>query len=286
MNVDGSGARAVTNEDFRLLNNPVWHPSGQFIAARKHYTGTRSAGSGEIWLYHVGGNTKGVQLNEKPDWQKDLGEPALSPDGKFLYYSHDATPGKVFQYNKDSNKEIFKIFRQDLTDGSTEAFVEGPGGAIRPTPSPDGKWLAFVRRVRNQSTLFLKNLATGEERAAWGGLERDLQESWSVYGVYPAFAWTPDSKQIVAWAQGRIWRVDPFQGSATEIAFHVKDTREVRTALRVPQEVAPDRFAVHQLRSVNVSPDGQRVVYSALGHLYLKDLKADSAPRAWGPACR
>ncbi|MGM9489873.1 amidohydrolase family protein [Ideonella sp. YS5] len=306
MNVDGSGARAVTNEDFRLLNNPVWHPSGQFIAARKHYTGTRSAGSGEIWLYHVSGNTKGVQLNEKPDWQKDLGEPALSPDGKYLYYSHDATPGKVFQYNKDSNKEIFKIFRQDLADGSTEAFVEGPGGAIRPTPSPDGKWLAFVRRVRHpsapragltptpppegvkdlgsgpsvlESTLFLKNLATGEERAAWGGLERDLQESWSVYGVYPAFAWTPDSKQIVAWARGRIWRVDPFQGSAAEIAFHVKDTREVRTALRVPQEVAPDRFAVHQLRSVNVSPDGQRVVYSALGHLYLKDLKADSAPR-------
>jgi imidazolonepropionase-like amidohydrolase/Tol biopolymer transport system component len=279
MNTDGSGARAVSNEDYRLLNNPVWHPNGQFIAARKHYTGTRSAGSGEIWLYHVSGNTKGVQLNEKPNWQKDLGEPALSADGKYLYYSHDATPGKVFEYNKDSNKEIFKIYRQDLTDGSTEAFVEGPGGAIRPTPSPDGKWLAFVRRVRNQSTLFLKNLSTGEERAAWGGLERDLQESWSMYGVYPSFAWTPDSKQVVAWAHGKIWRVDPFQGSASEIPFHVKDTREVRSALRVMQEVAPDKFAVRQLRSVKVSPDGQRVVYSALGHLYLKDLKSDSAPK-------
>jgi imidazolonepropionase-like amidohydrolase/Tol biopolymer transport system component len=277
MNADGSGARAVTNEDYRLLNNPVWHPSGRFIAARKHYTGTRSAGSGEIWLYHVSGGTKGVQLNEKPNWQKDLGEPAISPDGRYLYYSHDATPGKTFEYNKDSNKEIFKIYRQDLRDGSVEAFVQGPGGAVRPTPSPDGKHLAFVRRVRNQSTLFLKDLATGEERAVWGGLERDLQEAWSVYGVYPAFAWTPDARHIVVWAQGKLWRVDPFSGRAADIPFHVKDTREVRAALRVAQAVAPDRFAVRQLRSVNVSPDGRRVVYSALGHLWLHDLHAPQA---------
>lgn len=271
MNVDGSNARAVSTEDYRLLNNPVWHPNGQFIAARKHYTGTRSAGSGEIWLYHVGGG-KGVALNEKPNWQKDLGEPALSPDGRFLYYSHDATPGKTFEYNKDSNKEIFKIYRQDLSDGSVEPFVQGPGGAIRPTPSPDGKHLAFVRRVRNQSTLFVKDLTTGVERAAWPGLERDLQEAWSVYGVYPAFAWTPNSRNIVAWARGKLWRVDPFDSTAVEIPFHVKDTRELRAAQRVQQTAAPDEFPVHQLGSVNVSPDGSRVVYSALGHLYLKNL--------------
>jgi Tol biopolymer transport system component len=48
----------------------------------------------------------------------------------------------------------------------------------------------------------------------------------------------------------------------------------VRPALRVAQAVAPDRFAVRQLRSVNVSPDGRRVVYSALGHLWLHDLQA------------
>ena len=275
MKGDGSNVHAVTKEDYRLLNNPVWHPNGKYIAARKHYTGTRSAGSGEIWLYHADGvaaSNKGVQLNEKPNWQKDLGEPALSPDGKFLYYSQDTTPGKVFEYNKDSNKEIFKIFRQDLNDGSVEPFVQGPGGAIRPTPSPDGKYLAFVRRVRNQSTLFLKNLETGAETAAWGQLERDLQESWSVYGVYPAFAWTPDAKNVVVWAQGKIWRVDPFKGTAADIPFHVTDTREVREALHVPQVVAPGEFAVKQLRWVNVSPDGSRVVYSALGHLYVKEL--------------
>ncbi|WP_373716899.1 amidohydrolase family protein [Roseateles sp.] len=275
MNADGSQARAVTKEDFRLLNNPVWHPNGRYLLARKHYTGTRSAGSGEVWLYAVDADAaknKGVQLNEKPNWQKDLGEPAVSPDGKYLYYSQDTTPGRVFEYNKDSNGEIYKIFRQDLSDGSVEPFVTGPGGAVRPTPSPDGQYLAFVRRIRNQSTLFLKDLQTGVERAAWSGLSRDLQEIWAMWGVYPSFAWMPGSKEIVVWAEGRIWRVDPFKGTAAEIPFHVKDTRELREPMRYAQVVAPDKFPVHQLRGAQVSPDGKRVVYSALGTLYVKDL--------------
>ncbi len=277
MNLDGSGARAITQEPERLLNNPVWHPSGHYVLARKHYFGTRSMGSGEIWLYHLDGG-KGVALNEKPNWQKDLGEPAMSPDARHLYFSRDTTPGNSFEYNKDSNKEIFRIFRQDLSDGHTEAFVTGPGGAVRPVPSPDGQHLAFVRRVRNQSTLFVKNLLTGAERALWGGLSRDLQEAWSVYGVYPGFAWTPDAQQVVVWAQGKLWRVSAQTGQAREIAFHVQHTREVREALRVKQTVAPDTFEVRQLRHVQVAPDGRFTVYSALGHLWQRSLEREDTP--------
>ena len=272
MNADGSDAKAVTKEDFRMLYTPTWSPDGQYIAARKHFTGSRSLGSGEIWLYHASGSGKGVQLNEKPNWQKDLGEPAFSPDGRYVYYSQDTTGGTQFEYNKDSNGDIFDIQRLDLHDGSTEPFVKGQGGAVRPQPSPDGKQLAFVRRVRNQSTLFLKDLATGQETPVWGHLERDMQESWSVQGVYPGFAWTPDSKAIVVWAQGKLWRVDPAKRDAAEIPFHVKDTREITPALRVPTAVAPATFDVKQLRWMNVSPQGDRVVSSALGYLYVKDL--------------
>jgi imidazolonepropionase-like amidohydrolase/Tol biopolymer transport system component len=272
MNADGTDAKALTKEDYRMLYTPTWSPDGQYIAARKHFSGTRSLGSGEIWLYHAGGAGKGVQLNEKPNWQKDLGEPAFSPDGRYVYFSQDVTHGTQFEYNKDSNKEIFDIQRIDLRDGSIEPFVVGQGGAVRPVPSPDGKQLAFVRRVRNQSTLFLKDLSSGQETPVWGHLERDMQEAWSVQGVYPGFAWTPDSKSIVVWAQGKLWRVDPAKRDAVEIPFHVKDTREVTTALRVPTVVAPATFDVKQLRWMNVSPQGDRVVYSALGYLYVKDL--------------
>mgnify|MGYP000019246719 CR=1 FL=1 len=281
MNVDGSQARAITSEDYRLMNNPVWHPSGRYIAARKHFTGTRSLGSGEIWLYHLDGG-KGQQLNEKPNWQKDLGEPALSPDGQYLYYSQDSTPGRSFEYNKDSNTEIFRIYRQSLKDGTVEPFVTGPGGAIRPTPSPDGRYLAFIRRLREgaqqQTALFLKDLKTGREFPAWRGMERDMQESWSVQGVYPGIAWTPDAKAVVAWAQGKLWRIDPFKGEAREIPFHVQDERELRAARKAQQDLSPSQFESHQLRWVQVAPDGKQVVYSAAGYLYVRALP-DGQPR-------
>ncbi|UUZ53872.1 hypothetical protein LP419_35655 [Massilia sp. H-1] len=90
--------------------------------------------------------------------------------------------------------------------------------------------------------------------------------------MYPAFSWIPGSKEIVVWAKGKIWRVDPFAQTAREIAFHVKDTREVREAVRFAHAVAPESFDVRQLRWVNVAPQGNKVVYSALGHLYVRDL--------------
>ena len=278
MNADGTGARAVSTEDFRLLNNPVWHPSGEYVAARKHYSGTRSLGSGEIWLYHASGG-KGVALNEKPNWQKDLGEPAFSPDGRYVYFSQDTTPGRTFEYNKNSHEQIYVVQRLDTTDGTIEPFVTGPGGAVRPVPSPDGRLLAFVRRVGNQSTLFVKDLSTGEERPVWGRLERDLQEAWAIHGVYPDFAWLPGAREVVVWAQGKLWRVDVASGAAREIPFHVKDTREVRKALRFTTPVAPDTFDVRQLRWATVFPAGNRVVYSALGYLYVEDLPGGTPRR-------
>lgn len=277
MQVDGSNPRPVSQEKYRLLNNPVWHPQGEYIAARKHFSGTRSIGSGEIWLFHKNGGA-GVQMTEKPNWQKDLGEPAFSPGGRYLYYSHDATPGTSFEYNKNSNDEIYQIFRRDLERGKTIAFVRGAGGAVRPTPSPDGRYLAFVRRIRNQSTLFLKDLQSGEETPVWAELERDMQEAWAIHGVYPVFAWMPGSRELVIWAKGKLWRVNPFvqgkpgRAAAREIPFHVQDSREIRPALRFAQEVAPDQFPVRQLRWVQVAPQGDKLIYSALGHLYLRAL--------------
>ncbi|HEY0134905.1 MAG TPA: hypothetical protein VGB85_12515, partial [Nannocystis sp.] len=133
---DGKAAepRQITKEDFRLVNSPVWSPDGNYIAVRKHFTKHRSLGSGEIWLYHSSGG-KGVQMTEKPNDQKDVGEPAFSPDGKYVYFSQDITPGPTFEYNKDPYGEIYAITRLDRGDGRIEKLVGGPGGAARPTPS-------------------------------------------------------------------------------------------------------------------------------------------------------
>ncbi len=278
MDRDGSNPRQVTKESFRLLNSPAWTPDGQYIAARKHFTSRRSLGAGEIWLYHRTGGD-GVQLVARPNDQKDLGEPAFSPDGRYLYYSRDATPGSTFEYNKDTNQGIYAIYRLDRETGDVEQLIGGPGGAIRPTPSPDGRAIAFVRRVRAKSVLFLHDIESGAERPISGGLERDMQETWAVHGVYPSMAWTPDSGSVVFWAGGRIRRVDVATKNVSTIPFRVRDTRRVVETLRYPIAVCPDEFEVRMLRWVRVSPVGDRVVFQALGHLYLRDLPDGTARR-------
>jgi imidazolonepropionase-like amidohydrolase/Tol biopolymer transport system component len=277
MDRDGSHPMQVTKEDFRLPNSAVWAPDGDFLAVRKHFTGTRSLGAGEIWLYHRSGG-EGTQMVKRSNEQKDLGEPAFSADGRYLYYSQDVTPGRIFQYNKNPHEQIYAIQRLDRVTGRTDRFVQGPGGSIRPTPSPDGKWLAFVRRVRFKTVLFTKDLASGHERPVYDGLDRDMQETWAIHGVYPSMAWTPDSRAIVLWAGGKIRRIERESRQASVVPFHVRGTRKMAPSVRFSRKIAPDRFPVRMLRWVTVSPRGNQVAYQALGHIYLRDLP-DGAPR-------
>jgi imidazolonepropionase-like amidohydrolase/Tol biopolymer transport system component len=271
MNRDGSNPQQVSKESFRLLNSPSWTPDSDYIVARKHFTSERSLGAGEMWMYHRSGGD-GLQLTKKTNDQKDSGEPVFSPDGRYLYYSQDATPGAIFEYNKDPNKQIYVIQRLDRQTGEIEPFVTGPGGSIRPTPSHDGKSLAFIRRVRYKSVIYLLDLASGAERPLYDGLDRDMQETWAIHGVYPSMAWTPDDRSIVFWAGGKFHRLDVASKQVSEIPFHVKSTRQILNAVRFPVEVAPDKFTVRMLRWVTVSPNAKQVVYGALGYLWVRDL--------------
>ncbi|MEE2566603.1 amidohydrolase family protein [Hyphobacterium marinum] len=280
MNTDGSDPRQVSDESFRLLNNPTWHPSGEYIAARKHYTTSRSAGTGEIWMYHITGGG-GVALVERPNpaFQKELGEPMFSADGRYVYYTQNITSGNTFIYAQDSNTDLFNILRYELETGETETAVSGAGGAVRPAPSPDGRMIAFVRRDRMQSQLWVKDLNSGEERVLVDAIDRDNQESWGVTGMYPNMDWTPDSASIVYWADGGIHRVNVADGTITDIPFHVTDTRTVADPPRPQVDVAPDTFQTQMPRFAQVSPDGSRVVFESLGRLYVMNASGGTPQR-------
>lgn len=266
--------RQVTKEPFRLLTQPVFTADSQYIIARKHFTSRRSLGSGEMWMYHASGKTDGLQLTTKPSEQKDVGEPSVSPDGRYMYYSLDATSGANFEYDKDGNTGIYAVDRLDLVTRETQRLIAGPGGACRPVPSPDGKSIAFIRRVRFESTLFVMDLASGQTRAVYSPMERDNQETWAVHGVYPSFAWTPDGSRIIAWAGGKIRSIAVADGTAEVIPFRIRATRSIAKAQRVAYEAMPERFDVKLLRDVSVSPAGDKVVLQALGHIYLRDVAA------------
>ena len=279
MNVDGSDKRQVTKEDFRLLNQPTWSPDGRFIAAKKHFTTGRSLGTGEVWLYHVSGGG-GVQLVKRASevLQKELGEPTYAPDGKSIYYTRNVSPGPIFEYAQNSRTDLFDIERYDIDSGEVTTAVSGVGGSVRPTPSRDGRRIAFVRRENNQTKLWVKDLATGAERVVYGALDRDVQETWAVTGVYPNMSWTPDDGAIVFWAGGKLRRVRADGSGAAVIPFRIDDTRVVVDSIHPQVAVAPDRFQTRATRWATVSPDGRQVVFETLGKLWVKPL-AGGAPR-------
>ncbi|TDQ12082.1 amidohydrolase family protein [Pedobacter metabolipauper] len=271
MNRDGSNKKQITKETFRLLNNATWMPKSDYIIARKHFTGSRSLGAGEMWMYNIYGGD-GVQLTKRKNDQQDAGEPNVSPDGRSLYFSEDVSPGPNFEYSKDPNGLIYAIRQLDLTTGKLSNLIAQAGGSARPQISPDGKLMAYVKRVRLKSVLYVQELSTGEEWPLTDDLSHDQQETWAIFGVYPNFAWTPDAKNIIFYAKGKIKKIELASLVISEIPFQVTTSQTVQEALHFPQQVFSNEFTAKMIRQLTTSPDGKFVIFNAAGFLYKKEL--------------
>ena len=88
--------------------------------------------------------------------------PSLSRDGKYLYYQVSVTEGIVSGKN-DVTQGSRQLRRLELgtgrvlmvTEGVSEQQYQGSsGGAVAPQVSPDGRWLAFGRRIPNGTIEF------------------------------------------------------------------------------------------------------------------------------------
>ena len=109
MNIDGTSLKQISDEKKNIIHSPKWSPDGEYIVAMKGIMSSRSIPAGEIWLYHRSGGA-GYLIKKRKGGkreQKNIADPAFSPDGKYLYFTQDITPGSVFAYNRDPLKSIF-----------------------------------------------------------------------------------------------------------------------------------------------------------------------------------
>jgi len=271
MTADGQNAKAITNEKYRLLNNAVWTPDGKSLVARKHYTSERSVGAGEMWQYPLVGSA-GLQITKRKNDQQDVNDPSISPDGRYLYYAEDMYPGGFFQYNKDPNSQIYVIKQYDFTTGKTKTITGGPGGAARPIISRDGKNLAFVKRIREQTVLYIHDLATGEEKPIYFDLDKDQQEAWAVFGVYPYFSWMPNNKDLVFWTAGKIHSINIDSKVIKNIPFEIDTSIKLTETHQVKREAFTENFSSKMIKDVKTSPNGNTIIFTSLGHIYKKTL--------------
>lgn len=266
MNLETEEMHQVTEGKDNRYPSAEWTPNGNYIIAAK------GGLTNKLWLYHKDGG-KGVQITEGPDDLKTI-DPAISPDGRFIYYSQ-----RMGAWDYNAQLPQYQVGVYDRENGESSSITSRYGSAFTPVLSPDGKWLVYGSRYEDQTGLVIRNRDNGNERWLAYPVQRDDQESIATMGVYPGMSFTPDSKELVAYYGGKIWRI-PVNGSeAKEISFEVNTELELGPRLDFDYPISDDKEAIAtQIRDAVPSPDGSQLAFTVMGKLYVMDFP-NGSPR-------
>ncbi|HWB27355.1 MAG TPA: LpqB family beta-propeller domain-containing protein [Chitinophagaceae bacterium] len=249
----------VTKETDQNVPMACWTPDGDYIVYSK--------GKLNVQLYMVykkGGG--GTQLIDGFPNLKTI-DPAVSPDGRFIYFSSRTGP-----WNYNAALPQYQLGMFDRNNGKVTIITSRYGSAFTPVLSKDGKWLVYGSRFEDKTGLVLRNLETGDEKWLAYPVQRDDQESIATMGVLPGMAFTPDSKAVVASYGGKIHMI-PIDGSSpTEIPFTVNMQLELGPALQFKYPVKDTAYSLAtQIRDAAPSPDGKMLAFTVLDRLYVMD---------------
>ena len=275
--VDGTKPKKLSSMSSGEGMSPAWSADGNYVFISQISNGI---GANEIWMYHKHGG-KGIQVtNSRPNGpatpraqQPNSMGAAPSSDGRYLYY---ASAQGGFSYNMTNFP--WSVVRRDMQEGTTDTIANAYGGAVRPAISPDGNMLVYGTRHETQTGLRVRNMATGEDRWLAYPITRDDQESRATRDLLPAYSFTPDGSAIVLNSGGKIERINIADGARTNIPFTAKVKIDVGPNL-IQQEKDPEGPVVARMaQTPSLSPDGETVVFSALGELYSMSLEEDAVP--------
>ena len=252
--------RVLTKGRDNSYSSPEWVPDGEYVVASKS-----SGRRGKLWMWHVDGGS-GIQLIEEPAAVKTIGA-AFGPDDRYIWFAR-----RSGDWDYNAMFPQYQIFYYDRETGEQVTRTSRYGSAVRPTLSPDGKWLAYATRFETETGLRLRDLETGDERWLMYPVQRDDQEAMATRDAFPGMSFTPDSAEVVTTYDGKIWRV-PIDGSGPSmIPFHVEADVSYGPEVFFEYPVSDDpTFAITQIRDAVPSPDDTKLAFVGLDHLYVMD---------------
>ncbi|NOT08923.1 MAG: hypothetical protein HOP28_12060, partial [Gemmatimonadales bacterium] len=302
-NADGARPRALTRSERINFASPIWSPDGQYVIATR---------TGQLWMYNKDGGS-GLQLTGlRPEGAPAGGTipshyaAAPSGDRRYLWVNVSGGIPPTFalgahsddiQSVREENEEHaarsnarrlgqYQVAQFDRETGRTLVRSHETEGAFRPVASPDGKWLVYATRYDARGALKLRDLATGEERWLALDVQRDNSQGGGVNDrdLYPASAFTPDSRSLITSFNGKIWKVEVPSGRVTPIPFTAQVDQQMGPLAKFEYPVNDSTLVVTQIRGARPSPDGRSIAFTALDALYVGELGpapagTDAAPR-------
>jgi Tol biopolymer transport system component len=271
-NKDGSDPRAITKGKSTVYRSPEWTPDGQYIVVSRSSPPPQGM---QLWLYHVDGGS-GVKVTGAAEETRSLAPvgAAFGKDGRYIYDSERTQTGSV--YNQMSFRWQLGVY--DRLTGENFRMSNELGSAMRPALSPDGHWLVYATRWDAQTGYRLRNLETGDDQWLLYPVQRDDQESAGTRDLMPGSSFTPDSKAFVTSFDGKIWRVEVPSGQVTPVPFTAGVDLSLGPRVNFDYRVADGPVRAQQIRYARLSPDGRKLAFTALEHVYVMDYP-NGAPR-------
>jgi hypothetical protein len=289
-NADGTKPRAITTTERDSYMSPTWAPDNEYVIAAK---------GAQLWIYHeTGGVSSGTPAAGGPGGggaaaPAILG-PAFGKDPQSMWVNvrgnvRGGLETRIVHDEADSEYDPHVPFRSsarvvgpyqiaqfDRADGKLLVRTHEHEGAFRPVPSPDGKWVVYSTRYDSRQALKLLDVATGEEKWLTMDVQRDDSQGGGARDrdVYPKSAFTPDSKSLITSFNGKLWKIAVPSGEAVEIPFTAKVEQKLGPLVKFDYPIDDDKLRVSQIRGARPSPDGKRIVFTALDRLWIADLPA------------
>ena len=144
---------------------------------------------------------------------------------------------------------------------------------MRPLLSPDGGHLVYATRFETGTGLRVRDLETSEERWLAYPVTRDDQESVASRDTMPGYAFMPDGESLIVPVDGKIKRVDFASGEIHDIPFTAEVTAEIGPRVIFESRIDDsDNVRARLIRWTSLSPDGKRVVFTALNKIWIMDV--------------
>lgn len=193
MDLNGANPRPVTSDTNARYLEPSWSPDGRFLVARK-LDSVKLLDVSIVMVHRDGGQGSTLVKVENNLFP---GGPKFSPEGRYVYYEVLAGPVNGTYNDTDTLQGDAQVRRLDLVTGRTDPITAGhvfqqdqgsSGGAYAVEPSPDGRFLAFARRMPDgllsfkgklfgpRTALWVRDLDSGSERLVMDPVEYDFAE--------------------------------------------------------------------------------------------------------------